>query len=140
MKKKIFRKKEEILADLKKNKDFQEKMKFTREVFYPALCNASKNIEDATMFIGSISTVMMEKFLQLMKEKKFSELKLTDSLDTKDEKYNELKEMLDLFNDMSVFDARTYFEGMKSEISLFIQEENKDRPLSDLKTKWLDQE
>jgi transcriptional regulator of heat shock response len=115
-------------------------MKFTREVFYPALCNASKNIEDATMFIGSISTVMMEKFLQLMKEKKFSELKLTDSLDPKDEKYNELKEMLDLFNDMSVFDARTYFEGMKSEISLFIQEENKDRPLSDLKTKWLDQE
>ena len=71
MKKKIFRKKEEILADLKKNKDFQEKMKFTKEVFYPALCEASKNIEDATMFVGSISTVMMDKFLGLMKEKKF---------------------------------------------------------------------
>lgn len=137
--KQVFRKKEEILADLKKNKDFQEKMKFTKEVFYPALCEASKNIEDATMFVGSISTVMMDKFLGLMKEKKFGELNLVDALDTKDEKYEELKKMLELFNDMNVFDVRTYFEGMKSEINLFVQEENRVRPLSDLKTKWIDE-
>lgn len=137
--KQVFKKREEIIADLKNNKDFMEKMKFTREQFYPALCKASRNIEDATSFISSINTVLMEKFLGLMKEKKFGELNLIDSLDPKDEKYEDIKSMLELFNDMNLFDAKSQFEGMKAEINLFVQEENRERQLQDLKTRWIDQ-
>lgn len=136
-KKQVHKTKEQIISDLKKNKDFMEKMKFTREVFYPALCKASHNIDDASMFVSSINTVMMEKFLGFMKEKKLSELNLVDNLDQKDEKYEELKELLHLFDDMNVFDAKSHFEGMKSEIQLFVNEEMKGRQLESLKTRWI---
>ena len=137
--KRVNKTKEELLKELRGNQKFIEKMKFTKEVFYPALLNASKSIDDASSFLSSINNIMMEKFLGYMKEKNFGELKLVDMLDPKDEKYDELKKMLTLFDDKSVFDAKEYIEGMRNEISLFLGEEAKNRPLSSLKTKWLDE-
>lgn len=138
-KKRINKTREEILADLKGNQKFVEKMKFTKEVFYPALLKSSKSIDDASSFLSSINNIMMEKFLGYMKEKNFGDLKLVEMLDPKDEKYAELKEMLALFDEKSVFEAKEYIEGMRNEISLFLGEEAKGRPLSSLKTKWLDE-
>ena len=60
-------------------------------------------------------------------------------LDPKDEKYEELKAMLALFDNKSIFEAKEYIEGMRNEISLFLGEEAKERSLSSLKTKWLDE-
>ncbi len=128
---------EELLADLKKSPDFLKKLKFTKEEFYPQLIKASKSVDDASTFLASISTVMMQKFLEMMKEKKFSDLKLSESLDPKDTKHAELVELLDLFKDDSVFDARDKIEGMKREIDQFINDEMQTRQLSDLKPKWL---
>lgn len=138
-KKRALRSKEEVLAQLKGNQDFQKKMEFVREKFYPALIKASRSIDDAQSFISSLSTMMMQKFLEVMKDTKFTDLKLVDILDPKDDKYEALKEMLALFDDQNVFDARELIEGMKSEISLFINEELKDRTLDTLKVKWIDQ-
>lgn len=135
--KQIHKSKAEILADLKANKDFMEKMSFARDTFYPALIGASKSIDDAMMFLGSITTVMMEVFLGMMKEKRFGEMNLQSKLDSKDEKYEQLCDMLKLFDDFTIFDARSQFEYMKSEIQMFVNDENKERSLSELKTKWV---
>jgi hypothetical protein len=131
--------KEELLKDLKGNKAFAEKMKFTREMFYPALCKATVSIEDATQQLYMINTMLMQKFLGKMKETKFSELGLTEILSEQDPNYEALKEMLELFADYNAFDAKDIMEGMRNEINLFIQEENKTRKLDDLKTKWIDE-
>lgn len=138
-KKRINKTREEVLKDLKSNSRFVEKMKFTKEEFYPALLKASKSIDDASSFLSSINNIMMEKFLGYMKEKNFGELKLGEMLDPKDEKYEELKAMLALFDNKSIFEAKEYVEGMRNEISLFLGEEAKERSLSSLKTKWLDE-
>lgn len=137
--KQIFRKKEEILADLKNNKVFIEKMKFAREVFYPALCNASTSIDDAQMLLAGWNTMIMQEFLGLMKEKKIGDLKLEDRLDKTNPKYAESVILLGLFKDVSVFDAKDQIEGMKNEISIFLTDENQTRKLEDLKVKWVDQ-
>jgi len=134
----LHKSKEELMAELKKNAKFIEKMKFTKEQFYPALVKASKNIDDAQTFLSSINTVMMESFLGFMKEKKFSDLKLEEKLDSKDEKYEAVKEMLALFNDMDIFSAKELLEGMKSEISLWVNEDLKTRSLETLPKRWLD--
>lgn len=133
------RNKEELLKELRANAKFQEKMAFAKDVFFPKLVEATKSIDDASMFLSSINTVIMQDFLGRMKDVTIKDMKLTDKLDVKDEKYNELVELVSIFDDMSVFDAKELLEGMKAEISLFVQEELKERPLSDLKTKWLDQ-
>lgn len=138
-KKRVNKTREEIISDLKNNQKFQEKMKFTKEVFYPALCKATKSIDDAQQNLNIINSIMMEKFLGFMKDKKFSELKMEEMLSPEDEKYEAIKDMLALFNDKSVFETKEFFEGMKQEINLFVNEENKERALSDLHTKWLDE-
>lgn len=137
--KKAIKTKEELLAEMKGNAKFQQKLKFTKEKLYPAVINASLNIDDAKMFLSSINNVLMEKFLGEMKKLTFKELKIVEGLDEKAEKYKEYKELLALFDDMSVFDAKDYLEGMKNEIDVFITDEMKNRPLSSLKAKWIDE-
>jgi len=136
----VMKTKEELIKEMRSSAKFQEKMKFTKEQFFPALIKASKNIEDAKMFLSSISSVLMEKFLQSMREKKMSELELVKGLDEKGENYAEIKAMLELFDDMTVFDAKDTIEGMKGEIQLFIDKEMEGRTLDTLQTKWLDED
>lgn len=137
--KQVLRNKDELIADLKKNDQFMRKMKFAREEFYPALCKASSSIDDAQMFLSSFNTMVMQEFLELMKQKKLADLMLEDKLDKNAPQYNEIIQLVHLFDDMSVFDVKDQVEGMRNEISLFITEENKGRKLEDLKTTWLDQ-
>lgn len=135
--KQVHKTREELIADLKNNKDFQVKMKFTKEVFYPALSNATTSIEDALQNLSIINSFIMEKFLGFMKEKKMSDINIIDSLSKDDAHYYEMKTMLELFNDYSIFEAKELLEGMRAEIQLFLSEENKSRTLHDLKVKWL---
>ena len=135
--KRVVRTKEELLKQLKNNIDFTQRMKFVKEQFYPALCKASKNIEDATTFLTSINNIIMNDFLGRMKDVKLSEMKLTEKLDPQDEKYDDLVELIKIFDDLDVFKAKEYLEGMRQEINLFLSEENKERKLESLKTKWL---
>lgn len=139
MKKRLTKSKEQLMAELKGNVKFQEKMRFTKEKFYPALIKATTSVDDALQNLSIINTVMMDKFLGFMKEKKFRDIDIYSNLDPKDPQYENLKEMLNLFDDMSVFDAKDLLEGMRNEINLFLNEENKVRQLSDVKPRWLDE-
>jgi hypothetical protein len=131
--------KDELIADLQKNAVWMAKIKFIKETFYPALIKATTSIEDALQNLTIINSVMMEKFLGMMKEKKFKELDVYSNLSKDDPKYEDLKAMLGLFDEMSVFDAKEYLEGMKQEINMFILDEQKVRSLDTLPTKWIDE-
>ena len=131
--------KEELLAELKANTKFQEKMKFTREKFYPALCAATTSIDDASMLLSGWNTTIMQEFLTLMKEKTLKDLNLESKMDSNNEKHEEHKYLVSLFADMSVFDSKDLIEGMRNEIELFKTEEMKKRSLSSLETRWLDE-
>lgn len=137
--KQVIKTKEEVIAQLRKNQDFVKKMKFTKEVHYPALCAATNSIEDATQFLSSITNIILEKGLQLMKEKKMIDIKLFDSLDSADPKHEELKTLVHLFDDISLYDAKELLEGMKMEINMFVTRENEKRLLKDLTTQWIDE-
>jgi len=137
--KQVLRKKEELLAELKLNSKFLEKMKFTKEKLWPALGGATTSIDDALQNLSIINSVIMEKFLSLMKDKKMSEIDIFTNLDPKDPQYEGLSTMLHLFDDMTIFDTRDFLEGVRNEINLFLSEENKNRKLSDLRPQWLDE-
>lgn len=131
--------KAELIADLKKSAKFVEKLRFTKDKFYPALIDIDSSVDDIKSFLSSINTVLMEKFLGKMKELKMSELKLSEALDPKDEKYEEYIKLLTLFDDMNTFDAKDLIEGMRSEISTFENDLMREMKLINLKTKWIDE-
>lgn len=131
--------KEQLIAEMKKSEKWQAKMKFIKEKFYPAILDIDSSISDTKMFISSVNQMMMEKFLGFMREKKFSELNLKDILDKKDENYEKYVALLDLFNEQTVFDAKDMIEGLSGEIQTFVEDELKERKISTLKTKFIDE-
>ncbi len=141
MKKKqlLTKNKAQLIADLQKNQDWVKKMLFTKTQFYPALLDLDSSVDDVKMFLASIETVLMEKFLAKMKETKFIDMKLVDVLDPTDEKYQWYIKILSLFEDMNTYDARDVIDGMRKEIAQFETDESKNKKLVDLKTKWLDE-
>lgn len=130
---------EQILEQTRKNAEFKDKMDFVKNKFYPALCNATTSINDALQNLTIINSVIMEKFLARMKEVTVKEIDIYTNLSADDPQYEGLKAMLGLFDEMNVFDAKQYLEGMKDEINTFLSDEQKERKLEELKTKWIDE-
>lgn len=134
--KRINKTKEQILATMQSQARAEVNRKFVREKFFPALCEASDNINDADIFLQSFSSMVMESFLSMKKEKKFSDLKLEEKLDSKSPKYEALKNVIAIFNTKGLQEAEELIDGMKEEIRMYYREEMKTRSLSTLKTKW----
>lgn len=132
------RTKEEIADGMKRVQEAKRMRAFVKEKFYPALIKSSTSIEDAKFLLGGFANMIMEQFLQMMKEKKFIELKLHEKLDKANPNYKEFVELLGLFSDETVFTARELVEGMKNEVQMFIDNEMKQRKLDTLKTNFLD--
>ena len=127
------------LQAIQRKEEFDVKIKFIKEQFYPALCKATTSIEDALQNLTIINSIMMEKFLGKMKETTMKDINIYTNLSMSDPNYEALKSMLELFDDKNVFETKEYFEGMRGEISLFLNDEQKERKLEDLKTVWADE-
>lgn len=128
--------KEEIRNAILKSPEAMARMQFIKSDFWPALENTGDSIEQVVQFLSGFNTAMMQEFLSLMKDRQFKDLELDKKMDDPGSKY---KPVVELFNDMTVFQVKEYIEGMKGEIELFRREEDMKRPLSSLKTKWLDE-
>ncbi len=141
MKKKphLTKNKAELIADLQKNQDWVNKMIFVKTKFYPALLDLDSSVDDVKMWLSSVETVVMEKFLGKMKETKFVDLELKKVLVPTEDKYEKYIGILSLFDDMNTYDARDIIDGMRKEISQFEVDESRNKKLADLKTKWLDE-
>jgi hypothetical protein len=130
--------KEEIAEGMKRIQEAKRMRAFVKDEFYPALISATTSIDDAKFLLGGFSNMIMEQFLQMMKEKKFIELKLHEKLDKANPNYKQFVELLALFSNETVFTARELVEGMKNEVQMFIDNEMKERKLDTLKTNFLD--
>lgn len=114
-------------------------MTFIKTKFYPALIEASEDIDGATQMLSILNTIMMEKFLGKMKEVSMKEINLFTNLSGDDPRHDQIEAMLHLFDDFSVFESKEYFEGVKGEIELFKTEYFKGKSLAELPTKWMDE-
>lgn len=131
--------KAEIIAGLKENKDFQRKIMFAREVFYPAIIKANPTVEEAGTWLSGFNSALMQAFLERMKEVKMSELKLGLKLNTMDDRFVEFGNIVSLFDDMTVFEAKDHIEGMRGEVDIWKRDEDHARPFSELQVKWSDE-
>lgn len=137
--KRVVKSKEEVIAELRNNAAFMDKMKFIKEKFWPTLVEATTSIEDAQQLLSGFNTQIMQEFLGQMRNKKTSDLKLEEKLDKGSPLYEKHLALVNLFSEMNVYDAKDYIEGLRSEISLFIKDELESRSLSTLKTKFIDE-
>jgi hypothetical protein len=137
--KRVVKSKEELLAEMKGNAKFIIKMKFAKEQFYPAVVDLGVSVDETKMFLSSINNVLMEKFLQRMKELTFKDLDLIGGLDPKGENFDKYKTLLALFDDMSVFEAKEHLESMRNDIDIWITDEMRERKMDSVKARWIDE-
>ena len=108
-----------------------------KEKLYPYLLKNSDNIEDAKVFMQAIAIAIRQAFTNKMKEFKVDDLQLTAMLDPKSPDYQKYLGMFDMIGQDTLTDALTLVEGMPQEIDMMVRDENKKRPLSELKTNFL---
>jgi len=110
---------------------------FVKDKFFPALCKATESINDADIFLQSFSSMIMDTFLQQMKDKKFEDLSLASKLDQNSPKYKEITTLIHLFDGMSLRDAQHLIDGLKDEIRMFYKRDMGSRKLDTLMIDWL---
>lgn len=137
--KRVVKSKQEVIAELKKNAVAMASLTFIKEKFYPALLEASVSVSDAKQLLSGFNTTVMQTFLESMKDMRLKDLKLEDKLDKESKKYEQMKTLLAVFDEMNVFEAKGHIENMRAEIEKFEMDEMEGRPLSSLQTKWLDE-
>lgn len=125
--------KEQIAAQMK----IKSMRSFVKDKFYPALLKSTSSIDDAKFLLSSFGNMMFEQFLSQMKDTYFVDLHLEKKLDKTSPSYKEYFNLLTLFGDKNVFEARELIEGMKAEIEMMINNELKERKLETLKTNFL---
>lgn len=130
---------EQLVAELRSNADFQRKLAFVRDQLYPALTDATTSVDDAVQNLSIINSVVMESFLGFMKDKKMKELDLASKLQPNDPFYEKLVHFIGLVDDLSVFEGKELLEGLRNEIGLFQTEYWKTKKLDELPQKWIDQ-
>ena len=119
-----------------------EKIKGQRSLakdrLYPALVAATVSIDEAKMLLQSISTLVMEDALQVLKDKKTSEVKdrLLKKLCPDGDRAKEVGALLDVFDGETLFDTKSSVEGMAGAIDYMIRKETQERTLNSLTPDW----
>jgi hypothetical protein len=119
-----------------------EKIKGQRSLakdrLYPALVAATVSVDEAKMLLQSISSLVMEDALQVLRDKKMSEVKdsLVKRLCPDGERVKEVGSLLDVLNDETLFDTKAQVEGMANVIDFMIRKEMQDRTLNSFTPDW----
>ncbi len=135
--KKPVRTKEQLQAEQKRLVEVSRQRKLVKEQFWPLLVASSDDVDDAQSFLGSLTSLIMQKSMELLKERTFGDLDLGKFMDPKNPHHEDLMKLINLFKNEPVFVVRDIVEGMKREIDMFVHNELKTRPLSSLKADFM---
>ncbi len=119
----------------------QERMyerQFVKEKFYPALVNATKSVDEASMLLQAITALIMEEAMAVLKEKNMKEIRnrIIKKLDPDSERGLSMETLVTLFDKQTLFKARSYIEGMKAVLEQMKIEDMQSRGLETLKPNW----
>jgi hypothetical protein len=92
------------------------------------------------MFLSVLSVVINQKFINMMKDTKLSQLKLEDELKEGTGQETKYKEFLDLFKDTDLRTTLDVIEALPKIIDRAIKQENEKKKLEDIKIKYLNGE
>lgn len=129
--------KEQIETEIKNSQNIKRKRSIIMDTFYPALMEATVSVDEAKALIQALGSSLMSEALRTMRERKFSEIsEAVLNVLTKDERKEEIKNLLSTLENESLFDAREIIEGMTNAIEMMIREEMQGRKLDSLKADW----
>lgn len=118
--------------------DTNRKKLVVKEKLFPALVGATVSIDEAKMLLQSLSGLIMEDSLIILKEKKIEAIldRLVKKLCPDGEREKEVRELLVTLSAETLYDAKVLVEGLSNSIEYMLQSELKDRTLNSLEPDW----
>ncbi len=150
--KRINKSKEQILAEQKQHEAMEAQKKETarrrdiaRDVFYPILLKHATSVRHAQRISRFFESAIVTLHNEEISKKTLGELQLREYFekispnfkDDPDGEASALREILAAFNDEKLPACLEVIGGMTQAIDTFINEEQSNRPLADLKTHFL---
>ena len=131
--KRVERTKEQIAAQLKTN----NQQDLIEKAVFPAVVAATTSIDEAKMLLRAISTSIMEKSMEVLREKKMADVRkeLVKKL-TEEGREEEVDALLAALDDQTLLDSRMLVEGLSSAIEQMIIDEMRNRTLNSLEVDW----
>ena len=136
--KRVVKNKEQIMADAKRIERVKTQRNKAKNELYPLLLEASESIEDAKFLCNVIATSIKQAFNNQMIEQLVSSLDLVSKLNTEEKKHDYFKRLIEMFENESIASALAVIDEMPTAIDSFAREDNSKRPLSSLKSDFLD--
>lgn len=109
-----------------------------KDKFYPALVGATVSVDESKMLLQSISSLIMEEALQVLKDRKVSDIKdkLLKRLCPDGAREKEVNKLIDVFLGETLFDTKAQIEGMTNVIDFMIRKEMQGRTLNSFEPDW----
>lgn len=127
---------DQIRAEQFAQAEINRKRKRVATELFPWLMAHSKSIEDAKMLCQIIAAGIRQGFGGIMRERDVKSLNLVEMLNTKDDRYDIFKGLIEMFSDETIFNALDMIEGMPKHIDTYITEEMTKRELVTLPVKF----
>ena len=124
--------KAEILKGIEQKTEVDRQRVIVRDQIAPIIIEASKNINDAKVFLGALSQGLGQAFMNKRNVLTVEEIDLINMLDTKGDRYEEYKKILDILKDEKISVAVGLLEGFSNLIDTCIREEMNKKSLSDM--------
>lgn len=123
---------------IRRDMEVARKRKIVVEKFYPALKEATANIDEAKMILQALSSFTMEEVLKTMQLIKFDAIydRVLKKLAVDDVGLLQMEALLGTLRDENLFVAREIVEGMQRAIMQMQHDEDKERKLDTLKPDW----
>lgn len=114
------------------------KKQFIKDKFYPALVGATVSVDEASMLLQAMTSLVMEEAMETLRSKKMSEIRnrIVKKLTSDGDRVVAVEHLIGLFDKQTLFDARSNFEGMKAVIEQMKIDEMQSRSLSTMKVDW----
>lgn len=126
--------KEQIEQDFKR----AQTRKLIKERFYPALADATVSVDEAQMLLQAAASLIMEEAMETLRSKEMKEIKtrIVRKLCPNDERVIAVENLISIFDDISLFDARGHFESMRAVLQQMVTDEMTKRKLDTMTPDW----
>lgn len=126
--------KEELERELRLNKN----RAFVKDIFYPALEEATISVDEASMLLQALISLIMEEAMETLKNTEMSQIsgRLVSKLTSDNERVLAIEKLVNAFKGQTLFEARGNIEGMNAVISQMKIDEMQNRTLSSMNVNW----
>lgn len=131
---KVPRTKEQIARDVKISED----RRLIVEKVFPALKETTVSVDEATQLLSAMTALVMEEAMNTLRDKLVYSVKdkMLKKLCPDGERQTAIDDLLSLFDQQTLFEARGHFEALKSVIEQMKMDEMRNRKLDTLKEDW----